>query len=132
MLQVLKTKKKSDKKHSKTVVYCMAALKGFILFAAGILLISLLVMKSSSDSFFYYIAGYILLALGGFVSGFSAYKKLKGRGFQNGIIASSVYFAVIFALITVCMRFDVSGRVLLTLPIAVGGGFLGGIIGANT
>ncbi len=132
MLHILKTKNKKDKKLSKKSIYCVSALKGVIFYLLGTILLSFLLMRSNNNSMFYFIFGYVLLALGGFISGFSAYKKLKGRGFQNGIIASSVYFVIVFLLIILAMRFEVSVRLLFILPIALGSGFLGGVAGANT
>lgn len=132
MLQILKTKSKKDKKHSKKYIYCASALKGLLFFSIGFVALSFLLMKSNGNSMFYYIFGYVLIAFGAFISGFSAYKKLRGRGFQNGIIASAVYFVAVFMLIIFCMRFTVNIRLLLILPIALGSGFLGGVAGANT
>ena len=132
MPSIIKTKKKRDNKHSKNVTYVLCALKGFIFFITGTSLVSLLLLKSQNDNISLYLFAYLILALGGFISGFSAYKKLKNRGFLNGVVASGIYCAFVLALVIILMRFNISANILLMVPISVGAGFLGGTVGANT
>ena len=132
MPSIIKTKKNREKKHSKQVTYLFCALKGFLVFIIGSLLLGFLLFKSQNNSLTLYIFLYFVIALGGFISGFSAYRRLKGRGFINGVIASIVYCSFIFFVVILMMRFNVSAQMLLLIPICVLSGFLGGTVGANT
>lgn len=132
MPKILKTHKKNDKKQSKITVYCISALKGLMIFLNGIGLLSLLLLKNSTDSVVFYIFSFVIMALGGFFSGFSAYRKLRGRGFLNGIIASAIYMGIIFIFTIALMRFNISANILIIAPVCLISGFLGGTVGANT
>lgn len=132
MPKILKTQKKSDKKHNKITVYCISAIKGLVIFLNGLGVLSLLVLKNSSDSAVFYIFSFVIMALGGFFSGFSAYRNLRGRGFINGVIASVIYMGVIFIFTVALMRFNISANILIIAPVCLISGFLGGTVGANT
>ena len=133
MPKILKTDKRTVKNHSKITIYMFSALKGLVLFLIGLLITSLLIIKNSSnDGIIFYIFSFVLMALGGFVSGFSAHKKLKGRGFINGVIAASIYLLVLFIIIIISMKFQVGTNILLIAPICLVSGFLGGMVSANT
>ncbi len=132
MPKIIKTKKKRDKSYSKPVLYVFSVLKGLLIFITGILMTSILILKTSSSSQFFYIFAYLILALGAFISGFDAYRKIKGRGFVNGLIASAAYAITSLIIITISLKFDISLQVLLILPISLISGFLGGTVGANT
>lgn len=132
MPKILKTHKKNDKKQSKITVYCISALKGLMIFLNGIGLLSLLLLKNSTDSVVFYVFSFVIMALGGFFSGFSAYRKLRGRGFLNGIIASAIYMGIIFIFTIALMRFNISANILIIAPVCMISGFLGGTVGANT
>ena len=132
MPKILKTHKKNDEKYSKTTVYCISAIKGLMIFLNGLGILSLLVLKNSSDSVVFYVLSFVIMALGGFFSGFSAYRNLRGRGFINGIIASAIYMGIIFIFTIALMRFNISANILIIAPICLISGFLGGTVGANT
>ena len=132
MPKILKTHKKNDKKYSKTTVYCISALKGLMIFLNGLGLLSLLLLKNSTDSVVFYVFSFVIMALGGFYSGFSSYRKLRGRGFLNGIIASAIYMGIIFIFTIALMRFNISANILIIVPVCMISGFLGGTVGANT
>ncbi len=132
MPKILKTSKKSDKKQNKITIYFFSAAKGLIFFINGLIPLSLFILKNSSNTAFVYAFSFVLMALGGFISGFSAYKKLRGRGFFNGIIAASIYMGVLFVLIIALMKFQVKTNILLIAPICLLSGFFGGTVGANT
>lgn len=131
MPKIIKTKKK-NKNQSKLLAYMLSAVKGLIVFVSGILIISLLLLKSSESSIVYFIASYFVIALGAFISGYSGYKSLRGRGYQNGLVTAGIYVAVIFILITALMRFNIDTNILLIIPISLVSGFVGGTVGANT
>lgn len=132
MPKILKTHKKNDKKQSKITVYCISALKGLMIFLNGLGLLSLILLKNSTDSVVFYVFSFVIMALGGFFSGFSAYRKLRGRGFLNGIIASAIYMGIIFIFTIALMRFNISANILIIVPVCLISGFLGGTVGANT
>ena len=132
MAKILKTLKKNDKKYSKPTVYCISALKGLMIFLNGLGLLSLILLKNSTDSVVFYVFSFVIMALGGFFSGFSAYRKLRGRGFLNGIIASAIYMGIIFIFTIALMRFNISANILIIVPVCMISGFLGGTVGANT
>ncbi len=132
MPKILKTHKKNDKKQSKITVYCISALKGLMIFLNGLGLLSLLLLKNSTDSVVFYVFSFVIMALGGFFSGFSAYRKLRGRGFLNGIIASAIYMGIIFIFTIALMRFNISANIMIIAPVCMISGFLGGTVGANT
>ncbi len=132
MPKILKTVKKTDKKYSKTTVYCISAIKGLVIFLIGLVILSLLVLNNSSDSGVFYVFSFVIMSLGAFLSGFSAYRKLRGRGFINGIIASAIYMGIIFIFTIALMRFNISANILMIAPVCLISGFLGGTVGANT
>ena len=124
--------KEKDKKYSKITTYFISALKGFIVFLIGLLILSLLILKKSSDSQVLYLFSFLIMALGGFISGLSAFKNLRGRGFINGITAAAIYLGLLIITVVCLMRLNISGNILLTVPVCLIAGFLGGTIGANT
>ncbi len=132
MPKILKTSKKKERKYNKFTIYCIAAVKGFLVFVIGFAMLSLLVLKNSSESQVLYYLSFFVMALGGFVSGFSAYRKLQDRGFLNGITGSAIYMVFLLITIICLMRFNISANILLTVPLCLISGFLGGTVGANT
>lgn len=132
MPKIIKTNNKSGKQQNKIITYILSSVKGIVLFIIGLIILSLVILNNPSESLFVYVFSYILIALGGFTSGYSAYKSLRGRGFLNGIVAASIYMCFLLILIVVLMKFQVKTNVLLIIPICVISGFLGGTIGANT
>ena len=103
-----------------------------MIFLNGLGLLSLILLKNSTDSVVFYVFSFVIMALGGFFSGFSAYRKLRGRGFLNGIIASAIYMGIIFIFTIALMRFNISANILIIVPVCLISGFLGGTVGANT
>lgn len=132
MPSIIKTKKNRENKYGKKITYLLCGLKGFVLFIVGALILSLLLLKSQNNNITLYIFLYMIIALGGFISGFSSYRRLKERGFLNGIIGSAVYCALVMLVIIIFMKFNVALNLLLVVPITILSGFLGGTIGANT
>ncbi len=135
MPEILKTKRnksvKAKKQFSQPINYLISALKG-LLFAFNLLGgVSLLLMNNGSFSAFYKAISYIAVGLGAFICGFSAYRHIKGRGILNGAIGGGVYCAFVILILLCLMRFNISSNILYVLPISLGCGIAGGIMGAN-
>lgn len=112
--------------------YIIGALKGFLVFFILFLLMALVIYKFNSDNVALYYLVYLFLVLGGFITGASVYKKVRGRGFLTGVIASLPYSLLAFLLIGSIMGFNISGDILLVFLLTLSGGFLGGVTAANT
>lgn len=132
MPKILKTGKRNDKKHNKPLIYCMCALKGLLGFGVAIALMGVIILKKAGVSDGWYYISYIGISLGGFICGFSAHKKINGRGFINGLIASFAYCAIMIVLLMIISGFKISPSILIIVPICLISGFVGGTIGANT
>ena len=129
MPKILKTKKQS-KNQNKALLCITSVLIGLFLFLLLFLIISILVYKVN-DSEFYYFMVYGSIALSAFYTGFVSYKKLGGRGIINGLISSMILFSVIFLIVLFSMKFEISSKVLVLLPVCVIPGIAGGILSAN-
>lgn len=132
MSKTLKSGKKNEKSKSRAVLYCFAVIKGLIVFTLGIAVLSLIILKNNPNSTVFYCFAYLIIALGSFTGGFGAHKKLRGRGFLNGLTASAVYMAVILIATVLIMKFNFSSNILIIVPICLISGFLGGTVSANT
>jgi putative membrane protein (TIGR04086 family) len=73
---------------------------------------------------------YLVIGLGGFVSGFIAHSRVKGRAFLDGIIPSVIYVSFLSFVMILLLKLNFSSHILIIYPIAVISGFLGGIIKA--
>ena len=129
MPKILKTKKQS-KNQNKALLCVTSVLIGLFLFLLLFLIISILVYKVN-DSEFYYFMVYGSIALSAFYTGFVSYKKLGGRGIIIGLISSMILFSVIFLIVLFSMKFEISSKVLVLLPVCVIPGIAGGILSAN-
>lgn len=129
MPKILKTKKQS-KNQNKALLCITSVLIGLFLFLLLFLIISILVYKVN-DSEFYYFMVYGSIALSAFYTGFVSYKKLGGRGIIIGLISSMILFSVIFLIVLFSMKFEISSKVLVLLPVCVIPGIAGGILSAN-
>ena len=129
MPKILKTKKQS-KNQNKALLCITSVLIGLFLFRLLFLIISILVYKVN-DSEFYYFMVYGSIALSAFYTGFVSYKKLGGRGIIIGLISSMILFSVIFLIVLFSMKFEISSKVLVLLPVCVIPGIAGGILSAN-
>lgn len=136
MPKILKTRllkdNKSKKSYSVKTIYLFAAAKGLVFTFICFFIISFLLYKNNNFSFFYKMIIYLSIALGAFISGFIAYKKVRGRGFINGIICSLIFCAALLLVLIIAMKLNFSGNLLILLPITVVSGFLGGTVSANT
>ena len=129
MPKILKTKKQS-KNQNKALLCITSVLIGLFLFLLLFLIISILVYKVN-DSEFYYFMVYGSIALSAFYTGFVSYKKLGGRGIIIGLISSMILFSVIFLIVLFSMKFEISSKILVLLPVCVIPGIAGGILSAN-
>ena len=94
MPKIIKTKiknSKTKKKYSTKTTYILSAVKGAVFTLNGLFLISLLLHKGNDFNLFYKIMIYLVICLGGFMSGFIAHSRVKGRAFLDGIIPSVIY-----------------------------------------
>lgn len=112
--------------------YITGVLKGFCIFSILFLSMALIMYKFNFDNMIAYYLIYLFIALGGFICAISVYKKVRGRGFLTGIIASLPYSLLVFLLISLIMGFNISGNILLVFLLTIAGGFLGGVTAANT
>ena len=133
MPKIIKTKIKSSKakkKHSTKTTYVLSAVKGLVFTLNGLFLISLLLHKGNDFNLFYKIMIYLVICLGGFMSGFIAHSRVKGRAFLDGIIPSVIYVSFLSFVMILLLKLNFSSHILIIYPIAVISGFLGGIIKA--
>ncbi len=112
--------------------YIIGVLKGFAVFSILFLLTALIMYKFNLDNKALYYLIYLFIALGGFISAISVYKRVRGRGFLTGVIASLPYSVLVFLLISLILRFNISGDIFLVLLLTLSGGFSGGVTAANT
>lgn len=131
--------KKSKKKRklgintsNPTVIYLFSVLKGLVVLMVGLSVVSVIVMKSTDFNLFTKLIVYGFILFGGFLSGFFANRKLKGRGIVNGILASLIYAVVFLIICVIAMGFNISPEILIVLPVSIVGGIIGGIISANS
>ncbi len=131
MPKILKTKSKNQKVNKPVVIYPLCALRGVIVTFLCFGVVSLLLLNKSSFTTFTKLFLYFSIALGSFVCGYFANKKIKGKGIINGLL-SSVFYSVIF-IIVVCLllKFGVSKLLFLTVPLIVVGCITGGVVCAN-
>ena len=133
MPKIIKTKiknSKTKKKYSTKTTYILSAVKGAVFSLNGLFLISLLLHKGNDFNLFYKIMIYLVIGLGGFVSGFIAHSRVKGRAFLDGIIPSVIYVSFLSFVMILLLKLNFSSHILIIYPIAVISGFLGGIIKA--
>lgn len=133
MPKIIKTKiknSKTKKKYSTKTTYILSAVKGLVFTINGLFLISLLLHKGNDFNLFYKIMIYLVIGLGGFISGFTAHSRTKGRAFLDGIIPSVIYVSFLSFVMILLLKLNFSSHILIIYPIAVISGFLGGIIKA--
>lgn len=114
------------------IIYLSSMLKGGVVFTVGLSLIAITMEITNSNSALLYYIIYIFVILGGFICGVAAHKKLKSRGFLDGIISSVPYSLFVFIVISALTNFSFNKSVILVFVLSVLGGFLGGITSANT
>lgn len=117
---------------NKVKPYLFGVVRGFAVFAVLYLSLAFIMFKTNYESAFLYYLMFVFIIFGGFVCGVYVYKKVRGRGFLTGLISSLPYSLLVFFTILIINGFNVSGEVLLIFLLSLSGGFLGGIIAANT
>ena len=111
MPEILKTKRnktnKSKKSFSPLISYLISALKGL---AVALLLLgglSFIIVSNGSFSAFYKVFSYAAICLGAFVCGFSAYRRIKGRGILNGVVGGGIYCSFIITISFCTLYFNI-------------------------
>ncbi|MBE6747753.1 MAG: TIGR04086 family membrane protein [Ruminococcaceae bacterium] len=133
MSEFFNKKSKYDSKKFKLILkYLPCFLKGFLITALGILVLSFAYYKLSTHSVIIYYLTYLFIALGGFVAGNSTYHKLGGRGIVVGAIGALPVAVVIYAILAIFCLKEITAFSLIILPICILCGCLGGIIGSNS
>ena len=112
--------------------YIIGVIKGFSFFLILFLLMAFVMYKFNFNNAVGYYLIYLFIACGGFISAVSVYKKVRGRGFLTGVIASLPYSVLVFLLISFIMGFDISSNILIVFLLTLSGGFVGGVTAANT
>ena len=130
MPKILKTKKQ-PKNQNKCFLYLTSLFKGFIILFLGFLLISLLIYKVK-DTEFYYFSLFAIIAISSFVSAYTSCKKVGDRGIICGFISSSIFLLLVILVVLIIAGFDVSPRIIITVPVCLVPGIAGGILSANT
>lgn len=124
--------KKYNNKFRIIKPYIIGVLKGFLFFLILFLLMAFVMYKFNFNNAVGYYLIYLFIACGGFISAVSVYKKVRGRGFLTGVIASLPYSVLVFFLISLIMSFEISGDILIVFLLTLSGGFIGGVTAANT
>lgn len=135
MPEIIKNKKvkiKKSKPQKPVIVYLLSSLKGFVVSFAGLTLTCFLLMNNSSFNVFTKIIIYVIIGAGAMLSGFIANKKLRGRGYINGLLSAVIYLALYIVTALLLMHFKVNTNILILVPVAVLSGISGGIISANS
>lgn len=135
MPEIIKNKKvkiKKSKPQKPVIVYLLASLKGFVVSFAGLTLTCFLLMNNGSFNVFTKIIIYVIIGAGAMLSGFIANKKLRGRGYINGLLSAVIYLALYIVTALLLMHFKVNTNILILVPVAVLSGISGGIISANS
>ena len=135
MLEYIKADMKKNKINCKLnkppFIYLFSVLKGLIFSFFCILAVSLLHINNGTFNGFTKIIIYVAIGIGSFITGYTAFKRLKGRGIVNGFISSLIYSVVYITILLVITGFQVNERVLLVPLVILFFGILGGIVSAN-
>lgn len=121
-----------NKNYNKIKPYLKGVFIGDLLFIVGVIICGLILYKSDSTSSFFYYIPYVFMFFGAFFCGISVQKGVGGRGFLIGILSSLPYLTTIILFVCVFLRFNVSVNLLITIPVCLLGGFIGGIIAVNS
>ena len=128
----LKNKKAKSDILNIIVKYLPCLVKGGVITAIGILVLSFAYYKMSSHSIILYYLNYLFIALGAFITGNSTYYKFGGRGIVAGGLG--VIPLIFFELISI-FAFSytkISIFIIIILLICFSFGAIGGIIASNT
>lgn len=131
MPRIIKTKSKKILPDKPLLIYLVNALAGICITVICFLITSYLLVKGNDFSQFTKIFLFILIGISSALSGFLSHKRIKGRGYINGLLTASMYELMLIMLIACVMRFQVSAPLFYTIPIALLSGTTGGIISAN-
>lgn len=132
MPKIIKTKSVNKKiKRNPILSYVFCALKGLLLTACILFILSFLLYKGSEATSFFKIGIYISIVIGSFFSGFDSYKKIKNKGILDGAI-SGLFFLIMLMLVSLLlMRFNVSYQLLINAPLVMLSSVFAGVLSAN-
>ncbi len=109
----------------------LSGLKGFVFSFVFYIVFSMSIYKGNDFTAVIKILIYLITCLGGFISGISAAKWVKGRGIVNGIWGSLVYLVLLIILNAALLKFNVTSSILILIPVCLLGGISGGIYNSN-
>lgn len=118
--------------YAKIKPHLKGILIGDILFVVGVLISGLIIFKTDSTNLILYYIPYIFMFLGAFFCGVSVQKRVGGRGFLTGILSSLPYLITVLLFVCIILRFNVSVNILISVPVCLLGGFVGGITAVNS
>ncbi len=117
---------------NKIKPYLFGVLRGFSVFTILYLCLAFIMFKTNCESVFLYYLMFIFIVLGGFLCGVYVYKKVRGRGFLTGLLSTIPYSLLVVFIFCLINGFKVSSDIFLVLFLSLSGGFLGGVIAANS
>lgn len=112
--------------------YMFGTIRGLITFIVLYLGLAFVMYKTNAEISVLYFLMFLFIVLGGFVCAIYIYKKVGGRGFLTGLIASIPYSIIVFLVFCIINSFNVSSNIIFVFLLTLSGGFLGGITAANT
>ena len=122
---------KNSKKISIILKYLPCFFKGAIIMFGGILVLTLTYYKISQKSDVLYYLCYLFFAFGAFVTGNSTFHKLGGRGIVSGTLGALPLMVISLSFILIFSYKTVTPFILLTIPVFMLFGAIGGIVGSN-
>lgn len=111
-----------------TIAKCLLA--AYLLTGGALLLLALLLYRFQLSEQIVSAAIIVIYVIAAFVSGFLSGKCMRDRRFLWGLLAGSLYFAVL-ALLTLAVNHsfkDVGNHFFTTLMVCAGSGMLGGMV----
>lgn len=112
------------------VMLAKCLLAAYLLTGGALLLLALLLYRFQLSEQIVNIGIIVIYVIAAFVSGFLSGKCMQDRRFLWGLLAGSLYFAVL-AILTLAVNHsfkDVSNHFFTTLMICAGSGMLGGMV----
>lgn len=111
-------------------VLAKCLLAAYVLTGGALLLLALLLYRLKLTEQVVNIGILVIYVLAAFLAGFLSGKCVRDRRFFWGLVAGSLYFAIL-ALLTLCVNRgfqDVGNHFFTTLMICAGSGMLGGML----
>ncbi len=136
MPKIIKTKPLKRRKAvlneiNPIIALLLSGLKGFIFIILTLLVESYYIFNGHDFSPVIMVILYLVIFLGGFISGVNAAKTVKGRGIVNGLWGGIVYICLLLLLNVSLLKFNVSVNIIYLIPLCLISGILGGIYNSN-